>query len=127
MFYAGPVYGETKAAFFGGIDALVFPTRYRHESRGIVLNEAFAAGVPVISYDRGCARTVVGEHGGGLIVPRDSDYVSAAVPQIERWMDDAGEYRAASQAAVEQAQYLNEQAQVQLQELVAHMFSPLEK
>jgi glycosyltransferase involved in cell wall biosynthesis len=123
--YLGTVYGESKVEFFNNIDVLLFPTRYREESWGIVLNEALAAAVPVITFDRGCTRTVVGQR-AGLVVSRDGDYVTLATQQIERWMDAPDEYRASSAAAVAQAEYLNRQGEIQLAQFAQRMFEPLD-
>jgi glycosyltransferase involved in cell wall biosynthesis len=123
--YLGTVYGESKVEFFNNIDVLLFPTRYREESWGIVLNEALAAAVPVITFDRGCTRTVVGQR-AGLVVNRDGDYVALATKQIERWMDAPDEYRAASASAVAQAEYLNRQGEIQLTQFAQRMFEPLD-
>lgn len=54
--YSGPLYGADKDAFFAGLDLFVFPTEYRFEAQPIVLYEAMAQGVPVLSVDRGCIR-----------------------------------------------------------------------
>ena len=108
--------------FFSDIDAFLFPTKYRHESWGIVLHEAMAAGVPVITYDRGCTRVVVGEH-AGVVVDRDGEFASVAAVQIMRWMDHDDEYRAASKAAIEQADYLHREGQRTLTQFVQRMYS----
>jgi glycosyltransferase involved in cell wall biosynthesis len=121
--HLGPVYDDAKLEFFRSIDVLLFPTRYREESWGIVLNEALAAGVPVITFDRGCTRTVVGER-AGLVVSRDRDFVEPAVRQIEQWIDYPDTYREASGAAVAQAEYLHREGQRQLDEFAQHMFAP---
>jgi glycosyltransferase involved in cell wall biosynthesis len=121
VFYVGSVYGPAKTEFLRNIDALMFPTRYRDESWGIVLNEAMATGGPVITFDRGCTTLVVGER-AGLVVPPDGNYVSAAVEQVIKWMDDAAAYRAASEAAIEQAAYLEELGQREVERFVQHMF-----
>ena len=121
--HLGPVYGDAKSEFFRGIDVLLFPTRYREESWGIVINEALASGVPVITFDRGCTQTVVGEH-AGLVVPRDADFVNLATRQIEHWIDQPDVYRKASHAAIAQAEYLHRQGQLQLDEFAQRMFVP---
>jgi glycosyltransferase involved in cell wall biosynthesis len=119
--YLGPIYGDAKARFFADIDVFLFATQ--RESWGIVLHEAMAAGVPVISNDRGCTGMVVGER-AGLIVQSGASFVDSASRQIERWLAEPAEYLAASQAAVEQADFLNREGQRTLSEFAAHMFSP---
>ena len=121
--YIGPVFGQSKVDFFNSIDVLLFPTMYREESWGIVLNEALAAGVPVITFDRGCTQTVVGEW-AGLVVPRGGDFVLSATRQIEQWIDRPDTYREASYAAIAQAEYLHRQGQQQLDDFAVRMFAP---
>lgn len=123
--HVGPLYGEDKTRFFSDMDVFLFPTEYEHESWGIVLNEALATGIPVITNDRGCSRIVVGGR-AGLVVEHPSDYVDSAVRQIEHWLDAPAEYAAASVAAIEQADFLNREGQRTLSEFAAHMFSPLD-
>jgi glycosyltransferase involved in cell wall biosynthesis len=121
--YRGPLYDADKTDFFAQIDAFLFPTEYQHESWGIVLNEALAAGVPIVTNDRGCSSIVVGDR-AGLVVQNPEDYVPEAVAQIERWLDHPDEYQAASAAAIEQADFLNREGRRTLSEFAAHMFSP---
>jgi glycosyltransferase involved in cell wall biosynthesis len=121
--YWGPLFDEEKVRFFSNLDAFLFPTKYRNESWGIVLHEAMAAGVPVITYDRGCTRTAVGEH-AGLVIERDADFTSIAAAQIQKWIDREDEYRAASQAAIDQAEFLQREGARTLDKFVAEMFSP---
>jgi glycosyltransferase involved in cell wall biosynthesis len=121
--YDGAIYGQAKAEFYGAIDCFLLPSR--SESWGIVLNEAMAAGAPVIACRRGCTATLVGD-GAGLIIDDESPFVELAVKKIERWMDNPDEYRAASLAAVTQANSLNEQGQQQLDQFAEQMFMPIE-
>jgi glycosyltransferase involved in cell wall biosynthesis len=120
VMHVGAVYGGRKVEFYKSIDAFVFPTKT--ESWGIVLNEAMAAGVPVISTDRGSIRTLVG-NGAGLIVKDAARFVDEAVRQVENWIDSPQVYSAASQAAVQQADYLHREATVQLERLVSRICS----
>lgn len=118
--YDGPLYGPAKQGFFNEIDAFLFPSR--NESWGIVLHEAMAAGAPVITNDRGCVRTAVGDK-AGLVVGRDQDFLSVAVPQIRRWMEDGDEYRQASRAAIEQATFLHQEGERTLIHFVEQLFA----
>jgi glycosyltransferase involved in cell wall biosynthesis len=52
--WLGPVYGPDKDAFYGSIDAFVFPSDYVNEAQPLVLLEALAAGAAVLATDRGC-------------------------------------------------------------------------
>jgi glycosyltransferase involved in cell wall biosynthesis len=118
----GPVYGEDKRKFFADIDVFLFPTKT--ESWGLVLNEALAAGVPVITVNRGCTAIVVGEQ-AGLAIDRNASFIEPAVQQIERWIDDPESYCSASQAAITQAQRLRDEGQRTLDHFVQRIFSPL--
>lgn len=118
--HVGPVYNEEKNRFFAEIDAFVFPTLT--ESWGLALNEALGAGLPVITFDRGCTATVVGDEAGLVIAPHEP-FVAQAAQQIIEWMRDDDRYRRTSQAAVEQAERLHHDAQRSLAAFIEHMFS----
>jgi glycosyltransferase involved in cell wall biosynthesis len=122
--HLGPLYGADKAAFLAGIDVFLFPTEYEHESWGIVINEALAAGVPVITNDRGCSGLVVGER-AGLVVSDPTRFAAAAASKIEHWLEHPAQYLTASRAAIEQADFLNREGQRTLAQFADHMFSPL--
>ena len=119
----GPIYNDDKKQYFADIDAFLFPTE--SESWGIVINEAIAAGVPVITFDRGCTQTVVGNEAGIAIDPR-ADFVAAATEQVRRWIDDPDEYAMMSQAAIEQARRLHRKGRVQLDQFVEQIFTTRE-
>jgi len=118
--HLGPVYGDDKTRFYAEIDAFLFPTKT--ESWGLVLNEALGAGVPVITFDRGCTSLVVGREAGRLVEP-GVPFVAPAVAQIERWIDHEDEYRQASRAAVAQAELLREAGRHTLDDFVRLLFS----
>ncbi|HEY3394447.1 MAG TPA: glycosyltransferase family 4 protein [Lacipirellulaceae bacterium] len=120
--YIGPVYDEAKDDYFTSIDCFLFPSR--SESWGIVLNEAMAAGVPVLACRRGCTSTLVGD-GAGVVVDGDKTFVEVAVDRIISWMDNPDQYRAASRAAIQQADCLNKRGQLELDRFVDSMFAPL--
>jgi glycosyltransferase involved in cell wall biosynthesis len=115
--FVGPVYGEKKIQFLEGIDVLIFPTRYNEESWGIVLNEALAVGAPVITFDRGCTKTVVGCR-AGIVIDQDADFADTAAGEIKRWIKNEDEFKAASVAAIQQARYLNQEGERTLDEFV---------
>jgi glycosyltransferase involved in cell wall biosynthesis len=118
----GPVYDDDKRKFFASIDVFLFPTKT--EAWGVVVNEALAAGVPLITYDRGCLAMVVGEN-AGLLLERDTAFAAPAAAQIERWIDDRDSYHRASEAAIAQAERLRDDGQRFLDEFVQHIFSRL--
>jgi len=117
----GPVYDDDKRRFFAEIDAFVFPTKT--EAWGVVVNEALAAGLPLITYDRGCLAMVVGDK-AGLLLERNASFAEPAALQIERWIDDNEAYCRASAAAIAQAKRLRDDGQRTLDEFVRHMFLP---
>lgn len=69
VIFPGYVVGERKRAFFALADLYVFPSR--HESYGLTLMEALAAGVPAVCLDHLGARSVMREEFGELARPRE--------------------------------------------------------
>jgi glycosyltransferase involved in cell wall biosynthesis len=65
--FPGYVTGERKRAFLALADLYVFPSR--HESYGLTLIEALAAGLPAVCVDTHGARAVVREEFGLLVQP----------------------------------------------------------
>ncbi|MBX3437494.1 MAG: glycosyltransferase family 4 protein [Planctomycetaceae bacterium] len=68
--FAGHVLQDDLPALFRAADAFVFPSR--HDGWGVVINEACAAGLPIITtHQTGAARDLV-EHGrSGFVLERD--------------------------------------------------------
>jgi glycosyltransferase involved in cell wall biosynthesis len=99
--YVGPKYGEEKDRYFAGIDALIFPTRYRDESEPIVSHEAMSRGIPVIAYGRGCIPEILGADSGKVVDPAEP-FVPAALAQIKAWLSAPAEFEAASRSALQQ-------------------------
>ncbi len=65
--FPGYVAGERKRAFLALADMYVFPSR--HESYGLTLMEALAAGLPAVCLDTTGARSVMREEFGALVQP----------------------------------------------------------
>ena len=82
--YIGPVYGPAKANFFARVEAVLFPTRYRHEAEPLVILEALSCGRPVIAFDRGCIASLLDEN-CGAVIPRPADFAAAATEKISAW------------------------------------------
>lgn len=65
--FPGHVSGARKKAFFALADLYVFPSR--HESYGLTLLEALAAGLPAVCLDHEGARSVMREEFGRIVQP----------------------------------------------------------
>jgi glycosyltransferase involved in cell wall biosynthesis len=94
--FPGYVTGERKRAFFALADLYVFPSR--HESYGLTLLEALAAGLPAVCVDTLGARSVMREEFGALVPPQ------ALRPAIAKLLADAGRLKAMGAAARQFAQ-----------------------
>jgi glycosyltransferase involved in cell wall biosynthesis len=80
--FPGRVDGEEKRALFEGADLLVFPG-YQPEGMPLVILEAMAASLPVISTDTGATRDMVVHGETGLIVGKqDPAAIAAAVRRL---------------------------------------------
>jgi len=65
VIFPGYVTGERKRGFFALADLFVFPSR--HESYGLTLLEALAAGLPAVCLDHAGARSVMRDEFGALV------------------------------------------------------------
>lgn len=95
--YLGPVYGREKNQFFSSIDVLIFPSRYRNEAQPLVVYEAFAYSVPVVSSDTACMKLDTAL--GGFALPMDEAFVSGAADRIVQISDDLPAWRALARRA----------------------------
>ena len=68
VIFPGHVTGLRKRAFFALADLYVFPSK--HESYGLTLLKALAAGLPAVCLDHEGARSVMGEDFGRIVHPR---------------------------------------------------------
>ncbi len=91
VIFPGYVTGERKRAFFALADLYIFPSR--HESYGLTLLEALAAGLPAVCLDHHGAREIMREEFGALVQARD---LSAA---ISRLLADPAELRRMGRSA----------------------------
>lgn len=78
--FPGFVMGIRKRAFFGLADLYVFPSR--HESYGLTLVEALAAGLPAVTLDHDGARAVMRPEFGIVAIYRE------LIPSIETLLRD---------------------------------------
>lgn len=98
--YVGPKYGQDKAAFFHGIDVLLFPTRYVNEADPLTIHEAMMRGVPVIAYGRGAIGEIVSS-ACGLVIDPGQDFVNLAVGRLQDWSKSPEDLQQSSKAARE--------------------------
>jgi glycosyltransferase involved in cell wall biosynthesis len=83
---SGPVYGAEKAKLMRDADILVFPTRYPHEGLPLVILEAMAAGLPVVSTSIGAIPDAVCNGVTGLLV--EPGRVEQLAVAVEKLVDD---------------------------------------
>jgi glycosyltransferase involved in cell wall biosynthesis len=120
--YAGTVNGAEKIRFYQSIDVFLFPSTYRNESWGMVLNEVMLCGVPPISLDRACIRHVIGD--AGIVVPGVETFVAAASQAVRDWIDDDVAHDRACAAAIRRGHELRAQAaegRMRLTDLIVEM------
>lgn len=67
--FLGSVTGDAKAAFFASLDLFCLPTRYRYEGQPLVILEALAAGVPVVSTEHAAIPNTIDSGRTGWLVP----------------------------------------------------------
>ena len=84
--FVGPVGQEEKAELLNRSDIFLFPTRYPFEGQPLVLIEALAAGLPVVTTDHGCISETIVDGENGFLVEKD-DPKEIAV-RILNLMDD---------------------------------------
>jgi len=80
VIFPGYVTGERKRAFFALADLYIFPSR--HESYGLTLLEALAAGLPAVCLDHHGARSVMREEFGAIVE------AEGLIPAIKRLLND---------------------------------------
>lgn len=80
VIFPGYVTGDRKKAFFALADLYIFPSR--HESYGLTLLEALAAGVPAVCLDHHGARSVMREEFGAMVEP------SGLISAIQHLLND---------------------------------------
>jgi glycosyltransferase involved in cell wall biosynthesis len=89
-----------KHAFYASLDLFVLPSH--HEAFGIVLIEAMAAGVPIISTDCVGPREIIREHRDGMVVPRgDATAMADAMSALLQNESLAQQFAASARERVE--------------------------
>jgi len=117
--YRGQLLGEqAKIDFYRELDAFLFPTTYAPESWGIVINEAMASAVPVLTHARGCIPDLV-TGSSGLAIPVGHDFVPPAAERIEEWIHHPSSWLEASKAALSRGLELRSSAEEALRHFVS--------
>jgi glycosyltransferase involved in cell wall biosynthesis len=86
MTFAGELAGEALATQYDRADVFVLPTRY--EGYGMVVAEALAHGLPVVSTRTGAIPELVGEDAGLIVEPGNAAALASA---LQRVIDDRDE------------------------------------
>lgn len=92
--FVGRVADQELPAYYHAADVFVLPSHLRAEAFGIVLLEAMASGLPVVSTELGTGTSVVNQHGvsGFVVPPADPHalaraiYVLLANDDLRCWM-----------------------------------------
>lgn len=95
--YLGLLHGEEKERVLGMADLFVFPTYYPAEGHPLVLIEAMAFGLPIISTDQGAIKEIVLDKYNGFIVEQNSP--QALEEKIVILLEDKGLRRAMGKAS----------------------------
>lgn len=117
--YRGALYGADKEAFFAGLDAFLFPSRYPNEAQPLVVFEAMSAGVPVLATCRGCIGDDVSP-AAGLVAEQDQ-FEDAAFALLQRWATDRTAAQAAAEGARDRMDALRRAARAELGQVVGRI------
>ncbi len=115
--WRGSTYGADKAKFWTDIDLFVFPSL--NEAEPLVIWEALAAGIPVLTYERGCIRDQLED--ASVLIPATADFVAPALACLEKWRTSGEEYGLQVRLAQEQYERMKEQSRLQFQELLTSL------
>jgi glycosyltransferase involved in cell wall biosynthesis len=75
--YLGAIHDAEREAFYKQVDVFLFPSRYRHESFGLVVGEALRRGAPIVAFSNiGLTPTLVGE--AGCVLDPSADFPTKA-------------------------------------------------
>ena len=118
--HIGPVYGADKAAFWGRIDVLFFPTRYPNEAEPVTILEALAYGVPVVAFARGCIDGMV-PAAAGAVFPYSERFIAQTLDVIRPLAASPSALTAARVAARQAFESHRTRAKTTLQALVTEM------
>ena len=102
VFFAGEVADVELPAYYRAADIFCLPSIHRSEALGIVLLEAMASGLPLISTELGTGTSWVNQNEvtGLVVAPEDSHALAAAINRLAR---NGDERRAFGQAGLRRA------------------------
>jgi glycosyltransferase involved in cell wall biosynthesis len=89
--YLGPIRAEAREQFFEAVNVFLFPSRYRHESFGLVVGEALVRGCPVIAYENTCLTADVAGS-AGLVLAESECFAERAAEWISELSRDSSRY-----------------------------------
>ena len=105
VYFAGHVADADLPAFYQAGDLFVLPSIHRSESLGIVLLEAMASGLPVISTELGTGTSYVNQNNvTGLVVPpRDPAALAQALRRLARHPEQRAALGQAARQRIQEA------------------------
>lgn len=115
--YLGPISDEEKHSYFQNLDIFLFPTCYINEAQPRVILEALSYGVPVITRARSCIPGDVGPD-AGICIPEHLDFVEAALPVLQKWVEDPASLTRTSAKALQRSHDLHTKARQGLEIIV---------
>jgi len=82
--FVGSVTGAEKTAFFAGADVFCLPTRYRYEGQPLVILEALAAGLPVVSTEHAAIPNTIETGRTGVLTAANPlpEQIAAALDEV---------------------------------------------
>lgn len=117
--YLGPLYGQAKDQFYADIDYFIFPSQYKNEAEPLVVLEALAAGVPVITSNIGCISDDIGQV-GGIALEVNENFAENAKNYLSK-IEQNSEYSIASDNAKKRFLELLNESNNQLNALCQRM------
>lgn len=118
--WLGAVHGRERTHFYQELDLLVFPTVYPNESEPLVILEALAHGVPVMTTPRGCIASSLADGNAVRVFPETS-FVDDAVAAIDSDLQAIKSQSEREACAKQHYHHLREIGEKQLKVLIESM------
>ncbi|MXS82185.1 glycosyltransferase family 4 protein [Nitrosomonas oligotropha] len=119
--WLGAVHGRERTHFYQELDLLVFPTVYPNESEPLVILEALAHGVPVVTTPRGCIASSLADGNAVRAFP-EASFVDDAVAAIDADLQAIKPQSEREALAKQHYHQLQEIGDKQLKMLIESMF-----